>query len=55
MINLNITQGNMYWNKKNNIKYAYPYIRSNRKCDVVVVGGGITGALSAYYQAKARI
>lgn len=53
MINLNITQGNMYWNKKNNIKYAYPYIRSNRKCDVVVVGGGITGALSAYYQAKA--
>lgn len=50
---MNITQGNMYWNKKNNIKYAYPYIRSNRKCDVVVVGGGITGALSAYYQAKA--
>lgn len=52
---LEITQGNMYWNKDNNIKYTYPYIRQDRKCDVVIIGGGITGALSAYYQAKARI
>lgn len=52
---MNITQGNMYWNKENNIKYTYPYISTDRKCDVVIVGGGISGALSAYYQAKARL
>lgn len=52
---MNITQGNMYWNKNSNIKYVYPYITESRKCDVVIIGGGITGALSAYYQAKARI
>lgn len=49
---MNITQGNIFWEKGMDIKYNYPYITKDRKCDVLVIGGGISGALSAYYQAK---
>ena len=49
---MNITQGNIFWEKGMEIKYNYPYITCDRKCDVLVIGGGISGALSAYYQAK---
>lgn len=49
---MNITQGNIFWEKGMEIKYNYPYITKDRKCDILVIGGGISGALSAYYQAK---
>lgn len=49
---MNITQGNIFWEKGMEIKYNYPYITKDRKCDVLIIGGGISGALSAYYQAK---
>jgi len=49
---MNITQGNIFWEKEMEIKYNYPYITKDRKCDILVIGGGISGALSAYYQAK---
>jgi glycine/D-amino acid oxidase-like deaminating enzyme len=40
------------WLKKNNIKNTYPYLYKNIECDVVVVGGGICGAITAYFLAK---
>lgn len=49
---MNLTQGNFYWNKRNNIKYSYEYLKENKICDTLIVGGGIGGAITAYFQAK---
>lgn len=49
---MNLTQGNIFWNNEMKIKYSYPYLTENIFCDILVIGGGISGALSAYYQAK---
>lgn len=40
------------WLRKNKIKNIYPYLSENIECDVVIVGGGICGAITAYYLAK---
>ena len=40
------------WLKKNRIKNIYPYLSDNMECDVVIVGGGISGAITAYFLAK---
>lgn len=47
-----LTSGNLYWNKKEKIKRIYPYVTTDIKCDVLVVGGGITSAITAYFLAK---
>ena len=49
---MQIMSGNYYWKEKSKIKNVYPYLTSNLRCDVVIVGGGITGAITAYYLAK---
>lgn len=40
------------WLRKNKVKNIYPYLSENIECDVVVVGGGICGAITAYFLAK---
>lgn len=48
---MNIAEGNTFWN--NNIKIKkYPYIFEEKNCDVLVIGGGLSGALTAYMQQK---
>ncbi len=47
---MNLIDGNIYFNKKD-IKYKYNYLSENIKTDVLIVGGGITGAITAYYHA----
>lgn len=37
-----------YWLLKNGLRYSYPSLKEDLECDVVVVGGGITGALMAF-------
>ncbi len=37
-----------YWLLKNGLQHSYPTLKSALKCDAVVVGGGITGALVAH-------
>lgn len=49
---MNISQGNLFWNENVDIIKKYPYVSKDRLCDVLVIGGGITGALTAYMQAK---
>lgn len=49
---MNVTQGNMFWNEQVEILKKYPYLSRDKKCDVLVIGGGINGALTAYMQAK---
>lgn len=49
---MNLTDGNVYWTKNTKIKHTYPYVTHDISCDVVIIGGGITGAITAYYLAK---
>lgn len=49
---MNITQGNIFWKDGMEIKYSYPYLKQDKSCDILVIGGGVSGAISAYYQAK---
>jgi len=49
---MNLTQGNLFWNENIEIIKKYPYVSKDRLCDVLVIGGGIGGALTAYMQAK---
>lgn len=49
---MNVTQGNMFWNENIGIIKKYPYLSKDKRCDVLIIGGGIGGALSAYMQAK---
>lgn len=44
-----------YWLLKNGIINSYPSIQQNEKCDVAIIGAGISGALVAWYLGKAGI
>lgn len=52
---MNIVQGNRLWININNIPAQYPYLTKDEKCDVIVIGAGITGAVCAYYFHQAGI
>ena len=41
-----------FWLNKNKINHVYPYLSKNMECDVIIVGGGICGAITAYFLAK---
>lgn len=43
----------IYWKKKSKIQKIYPYLTKDTTCDVVIIGGGISGALTTYFLAKA--
>ncbi|KQC01587.1 FAD-binding oxidoreductase [Pedobacter sp. Hv1] len=45
---MNIRSNEPYWLVKNGMIHAYPSLRANINCDVLIVGGGITGALMAH-------
>jgi glycine/D-amino acid oxidase-like deaminating enzyme len=41
-----------YWILKNGLIHSYPSLRKNITCDILIIGGGITGALMAYQLSK---
>ncbi|WP_316810625.1 FAD-dependent oxidoreductase [Pedobacter heparinus] len=45
---MDIRSNEPFWLVKNGIKYTYPSLRANLDCEVLVVGGGITGALMVH-------
>jgi len=45
---MKLRSGEAYWLLKNGIINSYPSLRENITCDVLIVGGGITGSLMAY-------
>ena len=45
---MELTAGYPYFLIKNGLLYGYPKINSNEKTEVLIIGGGISGALSAY-------
>lgn len=52
---MDLESGIPYFLIKNGLMYEYPKLENSITSDVVILGGGISGALSAYYLAKAGI
>ncbi len=44
---MDLKSGYPFWAVRNGLMHAFPGLDADRKCDVAVVGGGITGALIA--------
>ena len=52
---MELVAGYPYWLIKNGLLYQYPKLLENEKIRVAIIGGGISGALTAYYLTKAGI
>ena len=52
---MDLTSGAPFWIIKNGLLATYPRLKRDRRCDVAVIGGGITGALVAHRFAEAGI
>lgn len=50
---MDLRSGYPYWFIKNGLVNSYPLLNNNINCDIAVIGGGITGAICAYYLQKA--
>jgi glycine/D-amino acid oxidase-like deaminating enzyme len=44
---MDLKSGYPYWAVKNGLMRAFPALASDQRCEVAVVGGGVTGALVA--------
>ncbi|GAB0155310.1 FAD-dependent oxidoreductase [Chryseobacterium sp. Alg-005] len=47
-INMDLKSNEPFWLLKNGLIASYPSLKSDEKCDVLIVGGGITGSLIAH-------
>ncbi|MDB5229891.1 MAG: FAD-binding oxidoreductase [Chitinophagaceae bacterium] len=52
---MNLSTGFPYWLVKHGLAYDYPRLETSIKTDVVIIGGGISGALIAYYLVENNI
>jgi glycine/D-amino acid oxidase-like deaminating enzyme len=52
---MELVAGYPYWLIKNGLLYQYPKLLENTRTRVAIIGGGISGALTAYYLIKAGI
>ena len=50
---MDLKSGSPFWVVKNGLMHAYPRLREDLQCDVLVVGAGITGALISDHLARA--
>jgi hypothetical protein len=41
-----------FWLLKNGLIASYPSLKSDEECDVLIIGGGITGSLIAHQMIK---
>lgn len=46
---MNLVSGDMLWTNTHKISNKYSYLSENIECDVLIIGGGITGALASYF------
>ncbi|MCX8074501.1 MAG: FAD-binding oxidoreductase [Clostridia bacterium] len=49
---MQLTDGNLYFQKNEKIKNTYPYLSHDINCEILIIGGGITGAITAFFLAK---
>ncbi len=52
---MKLIAGNMLWTNIDPIPNKYPYLSDNLECDALIIGGGITGAICAYYLSQIGI
>ncbi len=52
---MDLKSGMPFWLIKDGLMFNYPKLDKDIEVDVVILGGGISGALSAYYLSKAGI
>jgi len=52
---MNLTTGYPYWLINSGLVATYPKLEHSVKTDVVIIGGGISGALAAYYISNAGL
>ena len=52
---MNLRSGYPFWLAKNGLPFDYPKLEKSTRADVVVMGGGISGALMAYHLIKAGV
>ena len=52
---MNLTSSNPFWSVRNGLPASFPSLRRDMSCEVVVIGGGITGALVAIHLVDAGI
>ena len=52
---MDLHTGLPFWLIKNGLSHNYPLLQKDAKTKVVILGGGITGAIQAYFLAKAKI
>ena len=45
---MNLKSNEPFWLLKNGLLGSYPSLQSNEECDVLIIGGGITGSLIAH-------
>ncbi len=52
---MDLTAGYPFWLIKNGLPFQYPRLQDNISSDVSIIGGGISGALSAYFLTEAGV
>ncbi len=52
---MELTDGYPFWLIKNGLPFQYPKLRSDKKSQVAIIGGGISGALAAYFLTEAGV
>jgi glycine/D-amino acid oxidase-like deaminating enzyme len=52
---MELVAGYPYFLIRNGLLYAYPKLLQNKKCEAAIIGGGISGALTAYHLTEAGI
>jgi len=52
---MNLTSSHPFWSVNNGLPSSYPSLQRDVRCDAVVIGGGITGALVAVHLVEAGV
>lgn len=52
---MELTGGYPFWLIKDGLPFQYPKLLRHATCDTIIIGGGISGALTAYYLTNAGI
>ena len=52
---MNLTSSHPFWSVSNGLPASYPSLQRDVSCDVVVIGGSITGALVALHLTEAGV